>query len=213
MRGAQLWALTPLLLRAVRWQPVPVAALGAALLLWWQDERLADPSYAVWSLRVVALLLAVGVAFALDDRTRLTLAAVPTPLWWRATVQLIGVAIPAVVAWGAALLWVGWRADGSMPEASLSLEAVALAWLVLAVAGGLARWRDVSEPGVVTAPAMLGVGLMLPQLPANVALTVPEGTGWDAAHIRWSALLVCAVAVLALSLRDPAATRRHSPRS
>jgi fluoroquinolone transport system permease protein len=206
-RTTQLKALAPALLRSVRWQPVLVSALASALLLWWQFDAAATPPNTVWLLRAVALLLAVGVAFALDDKTRPTLAAVPTPLWWRVVVGLIGVAAPAGLAWCAALAWVGWRVHGDVPAAALTLEAAALATLVLAVAGGLARWRGTSDPGAVTAPVMLALGLLLPQLPRWVALVVPPGPAWDPAHVRWAMLLTIAVAVLALSLRDPAAPR------
>jgi fluoroquinolone transport system permease protein len=200
--------LTPALLRAVHWQALLVAAAGSALLLWWRWDAMADPTYAVWVLRSVALLLAVAVAFALDDRTRSTLAAVPTPLSWRATVRLVCVAGPAALVWCAALASVGQRVDGSIPVAAMTLEAVTLAAVVLALSGGLVRWRDVSDPGIVVAPAILGLGLLLPQLPRSIALAVAPGPAWSSAHVRWSVLLVVALAILALSLRDPAARRR-----
>lgn len=210
-RAKQLKMLTPALLRAVHWQPVPVAAAGSALLLWWRWDATADPTYAVWTLRSVALLLAVAVAFARDDRTRATLAAVPTPLSWRATVQLGCVAGPASLVWCAALASVDRHVDGSVPVAAMTLEAVTLAAVVLAFSGGLVRWRDVGDPGIVVAPAMLGLGLLLLQLPRSIALAVTPGPGWNSAHVRWSVLLGVAVAILALSLRDPAARRRVFP--
>lgn len=206
-RATQLRALTPALLRAVRWQPMPAAAIASVLLLWWQHDRTVDPTGAVWMLRAVGLVLAAGMAFALDDRTRPTMAAVPTPLWWRAAVQLIGVAAPAALAWCAALVWMERRVDGAVPAAGLSLEAMTLAAVVLAVAGGLARWRGITDPGTVTAPAMLALGLLLPQLPGRVALVILPGPGWDSAHVRWALLLAVAFAALTLSLRDPAASR------
>jgi fluoroquinolone transport system permease protein len=200
--------LTPALLRAVHWQPVPVAAAGSTVLLWWRWDATADPTYALWTLRSVALLLAVAVAFALDDRTRATLAAVPTPLSWRATVGLGYVAGPAALVWCAALASVDRHAEGSVPVAAMTLEAVTLAAVVLAFSGGLLRWRDVTDPGVVAASALLGLGVLVPQLPRSIALAVTPGPGWNSAHLRWSVLLGVAVAILALSLRDPAARRR-----
>jgi fluoroquinolone transport system permease protein len=200
--------LTPALLRAVHWQPLPVAAAGSALLLWWRWDAIEDPTYALWTLRSVGLLLAVALAFALDDRTRATLAAVPTPLSWRATVGLGCVGGPAALVWGTALAVVDRRAAGSIPVAAMTLEAMTLAAVVLALSGGLVRWRDVSDPGIVVAPSVLGLGLLLPQLPRSIALAVTPGPGWNSAHLRWSVLLGVAVAILALSLRDPAARRR-----
>jgi hypothetical protein len=200
--------LTPVLLRSVHWQPVPVAAAGSALLLWWRWDAMADSTDALWTLRSVAVLLAVAVAFAFDERTRATLAAVPTPLYWRATVRLVCVAGPAALVWCAALASVGTRVDGTVPIAAVTLEAVTLAAAVLALSGGLVRWRDVSDPGIVVAPAILGVGILLPQLPHSIALAVTPGSSWNSAHVRWSVLLGVAVAILALSLRDPADRRR-----
>lgn len=204
-RAAQLRALGPPLVRAVRWQPLPVGAALAVLLLWWQDDQMAQATSAVWLLRSVALLLSVGVAFALDDRTRPLLAAVPTPLWWRAGVRLAGVVLPAGVAWSVALVWAEHRAAGGVPAGGLSIEAATLTASVTALAAGLARWRGTVDPGTVTAPAVLAAGLLLPQLPDAVALAVLPGPDWQAAHVRWSAVLVVAAAGLALSLRDPAA--------
>jgi hypothetical protein len=123
-------------------------------------------------------------------------------------VRLVCVAGPAALVWCAALASVGQRVDGSIPVAAMTLEAVTLAAVVLALSGGLVRWRDVSDPGIVVAPAILGLGLLLPQLPRSIALAVAPGPAWSSAHVRWSVLLVVALAILALSLRDPAARRR-----
>jgi hypothetical protein len=204
-RSRQLHALAPALVRAVRWQPVLAAGLCSVAVLWWQDDRTAGVGDAVWLLRVVALLLAVALAFGLDDRSRVTLAAVPTPQWWRGGMRLLVVGLPAALVWGGALAWVEHRSDGAVPGGALTLEMAALAAVALAVAGGLARWRDQPEPGLLVGPILLGAGLLIPQLPHQVALAVPPGPDWASAHVRWSVLLAVMAAVLAASWRDPAA--------
>lgn len=212
VRTAQLRALGPVLVRVVRWQPVLVAAAASMTLLWWQDDRLAEQAGAVWLLRCVALLLAVASASALDDPTRPLLAAVPTPQWWRAALRMVVVVVPASLVWAAALLWVAARTGGRVPGAALTLEAAGLMALVLAVAGGLARWRGTDDPGLVAGPVVLGLGVLLPRLPGRLAMAGLPGPGWDAAHVRWSVLLVAAAVVLALSVRDPAQrVRRWDP--
>lgn len=204
-RTRQLHALAPALLRAVRWQPVPAAGLCSGAVLWWQDARTTAEGNAVWLLRVVALLLAAALAFALDDRTRATLAAVPTPQWWRSGVRLLVAGLPAAFVWGGALAWVEHRSAGAVPGPALTLEMAALAAVALAVAGGLARWRDQPEPGLFVGPILLAAGLLIPRLPRQVALAVLPGPDWAAAHLRWSVLLAVTTAVLAASWRDPAA--------
>jgi hypothetical protein len=205
MRTRQLRELAPSMLRSVRWQPTVAGAGIAAVVLVVRRDHLAHLAQAVLVLRVVALLLAVGVAFALDDRSRRTVQSVPAPAWWRAAGQVSVALVPALAAWIAALGWVSTRTGDHLPVLGLSLEAVALAAVGLALAAGLVRWRELLDPGAVAGPALLVSGLMIAQLPDRVALVVGPGPAWAAAHLRWSALLAAAVAVLLLALRDPAA--------
>lgn len=209
VRAAQLRELGPILVRVVRWQPVPVAVVASVALLWWQDADLHDPPNAVWLLRCVALLLAVACASALDDPTRSLLAAVPTPAWWRAALRLAVVVLPAALAWVAALLWTVHHVAGPLPAGALTLEAAGLTAAVLAVAAGLARWRGLDDPGLVAGPVVLGLALLLVQLPERLVMVGPPGAHWAAAHQRWALLSLAAAAVLVLSLRDPAARVRR----
>jgi hypothetical protein len=211
MRTRQLHQLAPALLRSVRWQPTVAGAAIAAVLLGVRRDHLGHSAQAVTVLRAVALLLAVGVAFALDDRSRRTVQSVPSPAWWRAVGQASVALVPALVAWVAALVWVATR-TGDLPVLALSLEAAALVAVGLALAAGLVRWRDLVDPGAVAGPVLLVSALMIAQLPERVALMVGPGPGWTAAHLRWSALLAAAVAIALLAVRDPAARSplRHS---
>ncbi len=208
MRSArlpQLRELAPALARAVRWQPVPAAAVVAALVLWWRSDRPPTAGDAVWMPRIVALLLAVALSFALDDRTRSSLGGVPAPPWWRAAVLLVVAGVPAIGAWAMALVWVDHRVGGGVPVAGLCLEAAALVAAAVAAAASLARWWDVAEPGAVVAPALLVTSLLLLQLPPRIALAVATGPDWADAHRRWAVLLAVAVVVTTAALRDPAA--------
>ena len=204
MRTRQLGQLAPALLRSVRWQPTVAAAAIATVVLAVRRDHLDHSAQAILVLRVVALLLAVGLAFALDDRSRRTVQSVPSPAWWRASGQVSVALVPALAVWFAALGWVSTRAF-DLPVLGLSLEAAALAAVGLALAAGLVRWREVLDPGAVAGPALLVSGLMITQLPERVAMVVGPGPTWTAAHVRWAALLAAAVAVLLLAVRDPAA--------
>jgi hypothetical protein len=204
MRTRQLRQLAPALLRSVRWQPTVAAAGIAAVVLAVRRDHLAHSAQAILVLRVVALLLAVGMAFALDDRSRRTVQSVPSPAWWRAAGQTSVALVPATAAWVAAVAWVSTR-TGDLPVLGLSLEAAALVAVGLALAAGLVRWREVPDPGTVAGPVLVVSGLMMMQLPQRFALMVGPGPGWTAAHLRWSALLAASVAVMLLAVRDPAA--------
>jgi fluoroquinolone transport system permease protein len=204
MRTRQLGQLAPALLRSVRWQPTVAAAVIGAVVLAARRDHLGRPGQSITVLRVLALLLAVGLAFALDDRSRRTVQSVPAPAWWRAAGQVSVALVPAVAAWVAALGWVSTR-TGQLPVLGLSLEAVALAAAGLGLAAALVRWRDLADPGAVAGPVLLVSGLMIEQLPEPIALMVGPGPGWTAAHLRWSALLAAGVAVVLLAVRDPAA--------
>lgn len=203
LRPQQLAPVVAVALRLTRWSPLAAATAGSALVLWWQDERASSPQGGLWLVRAVAVLLAAAVAFALDDRARETLASVATPLWWRATLSLCLVLAPASLVWAAAATWVDLRSPGQLPYAPLALEAAALWAVPLAVSGALSRWKDVPEPGVYAGPVALGLGLLIPQLPAALALAVLPGPGWTEAHVRWTVLLTCALGVLTASLTDP----------
>ena len=211
-RGRQVRQLAPALLRSVRWQPVAVAAVGAAALLGVRRDHLAEPSEALVLLRLVGLLLAVGLAFALDDPCRLTVAGAPTPRWWRVAVQVLVALVPAGVVWLAVLGWATQRAGADLPVAALSLEAATLAALSLAGAAGLAGATGLPDPGAVVGPVLLVGGLLAAGLPEPVALLVAPGPDWRAGHERWAVLLVAGLAVLALAVRDPASRRWLRPR-
>jgi hypothetical protein len=155
-------------------------------------------------LRGVGAVLATAVVGAVVDPARALVAPLPVPLWWRSVLRLLVVLVPAAAVWCAALAWVVQGAGAAVPVGALSVEAAAVLAVGLALAGGLARWRDLDDPGVVAGPAVLCLGLLAWQLPPRVALLVLPGPQWTAAHARWAAVLGAALVVAVLSVRDPA---------
>jgi hypothetical protein len=212
VRARQLGLLVRPTLRAMRWQPLPVAVLGAVLLLWWKDPGSASPAALIWELRAVGLLLAAGVAAAFDDRTRSTVSAVPLPLWARSGLRLLLLVGPAAVAWLALATWADSRVEGALPVLALSLEAGVVAAVVVATAAVLSRWPGLTDPGVVAGPMLAGFAFGVPGLPEQLALAPLPGPGWEAAHVRGSGLLAVAVAALAVAVRDPATRRAADAR-
>ena len=212
LRYRRLLAALPALLRAVRWQPVPVVGAGAAALLWWRDDAVVHGSGSLWLLRAVALALAAAVPFALDDRSRRTVAAAPTVLATRTLAVLALAVVPAAAVWAGACTWVAVRGQQAVPVAALTLEACGVTATAVAVALVLVRWREVDDPGTVTAPLVMALGLLLPRLPRWAALVPDPGPGWGAAHLRWAALGALALGSCAVALTDPGGGRARLPR-
>jgi fluoroquinolone transport system permease protein len=203
LRWRQLAAAGPSIVRAVRWQPVPAVTGAVLLLLWWRDESVVRGSGSLWLLRAVALALAAAVPFALDDRSRRTVAAAPTGLAAR-TLAVLGLAVvPAAAVWAGACAWVAVRTAQPVPVAALTLEAGATTAAAVAVALVLVRWREVDDPGALTAPLVLALGLLLPRLPTWAALVTEPGPGWTASHLRWTAVLALAVGSATVAMLDP----------
>src|SRR5439155_3182122 len=104
---AQLW---PHLVRSVRWQPI---VAGAAL------AGAAGRFESHVDVTTLALLVALGASFVLDDPAAVTLASSPSTLWWRRRVCL------AVVLALVALLWLAVIVVAELPAAT-AWDAVAL---------------------------------------------------------------------------------------
>jgi fluoroquinolone transport system permease protein len=190
---------------ALRWQPVVGAAALAAVLLVWKAGDLEEPGTALMVLRGVAVLLALGAAFLLDDAAADTLASSPTSLAWRRTSYLLATAAFTGVPWAAAL-FTAQSLGAELPVAALTLEFGAVLGLALAAAAGLARWADAREPGVVAVPLTVGLVLASFRLPERWALMVGPGPAWEAAHQRWALVLAVALLVVAAATRDRART-------
>ena len=169
-------AVSGALPRVTRWRAALAGWLLAVAVLLWKVDDVSTVAGRVTLLRVVAVLLVTGVVNLVDDDAANVLAAVPTRLAWRSGPRLGLAALAVTVPWCGALLWV----RPGDPAAAITLECAALTAFGLAVAGGIA-------------------------LPPRWAMfAAPDGAWWDA-HLRWTAVLAVATAVLVGTLRDPAA--------
>jgi hypothetical protein len=182
------------LLRSLRRAPLVVGAVAVAAAL---ALHYAGATSGILPLRVVGLILVLGSGFALDDAAAPTLQASPYPLARRLWLRIGSVTAVVVPLWTVVLA----------PAArSLALGLMVELLAALAVVWATAAWgrrRGLDEPGIATAPVLLGL-VFLGAVHTRVALLVGPGPQWLAAHLRWAAVLGVGVVLLALAMRDPA---------
>jgi fluoroquinolone transport system permease protein len=183
-----------------------VAAAVALLAVTWTG--LDDGGTAVTVLRGVAVLLAAALALAVDEPAAALLDATPTPMVQRLAARLALCAVVVLPAWTVALAAASLR-GADVPLVAMTLELAALGALGLAVPLALRRWWRLPEPALVVGPLLLGALLAAAHLPRRLALlpAVPLDPAWDAAHLRWSVLLLAALGLLVAGLADPATAR------
>jgi hypothetical protein len=156
-------------------------------------------------LRVVGLILVLGGAFAFDDPAARTLQAIPYPLARRLWLRAGCAAAVVVPLWSVVLLLPSVSGGSMVSRWSLALGLTVEVLAELAVVWATAAWgrrRGVDEPGIAAAPVLLCLVLIGAMNP-RARLFVGPGPEWLAAHLRWTAVLVCAAALLALAMRDP----------
>jgi hypothetical protein len=185
--------------------------LAAALVLVATTVPLLDDGHGTLVVQGVALLLAAALTTTADDPSGEVLAASPwTPrarVLARTTVGLV----LTVPVWVTAVLLARWRFEHT-PVAGLSLQAAALAALGLAIAA-VVRRRGSTSPSWLAMVGLLGVLFLLYSLGSRYAVFGGQhwGPPWEASLLRWGSLLVLALAVLALAVRDP--WQDHRPRA
>ena len=204
IRADQVVALRGVTVRSVRWPPVLSAVLIVAAVLSWRDDWVDSLGSTVTGVRMTAVLLAVGTAFVLDDAASITVAASPTPLWWRRQLRYAVAGVFVLPAWTVVLVYASARQPG-LPWPRLTLELLALLLFGLAAGAAAMRWRDLTDPGMTAALAILGFTLLGAQLPQRVALfAAPGSASWEPSTWRWAGILLVAGAVLVAASRDPA---------
>lgn len=199
-RGITREAL-PAIARSIRWQPLGVAALlSVSIVALRRGEDTAGP------MQAVAILLACGAGFALDDPAAEVLAASPTPLSRRRSLRLLLVLPPLTLLWGLLLSWR--KTDGSEETLALMFLFAGLVGVSLAIAGvaGRTSWLP-SGGGLAGPPTILFLMFLSSAIPRRWR-PLPLGDvpgGWTQIYIRWAAAAVVATLVLVMSSRDPAA--------
>ena len=188
------------------WRTWPVAVSAAALML--------GPGFvlvvgkdgdAPLRLRMVGLLLAAVVALVWEDRTAPVAAA--TPLGLPALQRARLLVLLAVVCVGWALTCVAASTvSADVRVWSATVEVGAVAALLTAIVGGLARERPGESLAAYPVPLLLVLLVLAFRVPERWALiATPDSPVWTDMHRRWAGLLVVGLLAVVAVGRDPAA--------
>lgn len=205
--------MTALLLRTLPGRAVGLHVAAAVVLLAATASSLEHDTAAVMVLRGLAVVLAATLALAVDEPAVELLDATATTFGRRVATRLRLLVPVAALLWGVALVLVA-RRGGTVPQAALTLELLALVAVGLALPSALRRWRRTAEPALITGPVLLGLLLAAAYMPRRLTLLPMSAAdpAWGDAHLRWALLLVVAVVALTAALADPATARTRGLR-
>jgi hypothetical protein len=180
---------------------VPVAGAGLLVLT---STPVLDDGYGMTVLRGVGVLLACAWVVSTDDPMGEVLAAAPYSRAVRWGARMLAAMAVVVPTWTAAALVVEQRAS-YVPVLAVGLEGVGLCAVGLAVGAGLRAWRGHLMPSYLAVVGVIVAAFVSDALPRAWRLNQDQfwGPPWEAAHIRWAAVLLFGVAIMALALRDP----------
>jgi hypothetical protein len=199
----QLLRLYP---RLLRWTPALAASLTVVLLLIWKQGALGSTEAGVWMLRGAGLIMAVGTVFLLDDPSSNITNSSPTPLRVRSGARLVLVCMTVFVGCLPATILTSQRVSVQGEWPGVVLEIAAMIGVAAALSLTMQRWLGLSEPGQFAGVGVVGTLLAAQLVGARWPMLVGPGPQWEAAHLRWAGVLLCAVLVVVWQLRDPAAT-------
>jgi hypothetical protein len=193
---------------AVRRAPLLVPA-AAALLLVAATAPVQDDGHAILVLRGVGVLLACGWVATMDDPCGEVLGASPYPRPVRSLARAaagLGVVLPV---WLLAATVAQLRLPLT-PVLALGVEALALCVAGVAIGAGLRAWTGHLSPSYLAVIGLVGLAIVTDALPRGWTMLQDQiwGPPWQAAQIRWGALLLVAAGMFWLALRDPLSDRR-----
>jgi hypothetical protein len=208
LRAVQALLLVPRTARTIRW----VALVGGTVLGFVFIHRTArgasvDVAQQILAVRVAAVALCLGGAFALDDPASETLEGAPAAATFQRSLR-IAVFLPVLVAAWIVLLAYTNSGRGDLPLPALTLEFGAMVTVTWAAAAAATPRVPDGLGGIAAGPALLGfvaVGALVHQL---ALFSGEQGdAAWAAAHRRWMWALLIALGILAQASRDAARAR------
>jgi hypothetical protein len=197
------------LLRSVPLAPFVPAAVAVVVLLVARRDGTED---VIGDLRLLALLLALGSGYVLDDGAAVTLQASPYGLARRLGLRVgaaVAMVLPLWTLMLVRLLPSAPASDRATLGVGLTVELAAALAVVWAVAAW-ARRAGFEHPGIITTPVILALLLMAASI-SQPPMLIGPGPQWISVHARWLIILVGAAAGLLAGTRDPATRwRPHS---
>jgi hypothetical protein len=182
--------------------PATAALVLTLATLPWQDY------YGSRVLHGVAVLLACALVAATDDPAGEVVAAAPAPRHVRTLTRVLA-ALAVVVPVGIVAVVVARLRSPFVPLEVTVLELVGYAALGVALGTALRAWAGLLRPSYAAVVGVLLLALATYALPRGWVVVDPQpwGRPYDAALIRWAGLIVLALGVVGLALRDPAGRR------
>lgn len=198
IRARQARLLVRSLLRTVPLVPLAAAAACGALALSLEGD-------VVFLLRLAAVALCTGAAFALDDPAAVTTASTPTPLLFRRLLRVALMAPLVVAIWALLLAYAG-----ESVRTALTLELAAMLAVTLAVAALATPHMADGRGGLAAGPALLALmAVAALAVPGRWTLLAKAGDPrWAASHVRWGFVLALAVGAVVYASLDPGRHRR-----
>lgn len=188
-------------------RPGLFAPAVAALVLVGVTVHAMDDGHAVQVLRGVGILLACGWAATLDDPSGEVAGASPYPRAVRSLFRITAGALVVLPVWTVAAVAADLQFDPT-PVWGLTLETLAISVGGLAIGAGLRAWAEQLTPSHLAVVGVVVLAVAINALPRGWVMVQTQvwGPPWEAAQLRWLALLLLAAGILTLALRDPVRT-------
>jgi hypothetical protein len=187
-------------------RPPLLVLVGVAVLLTLATVPYLDDGYADRVRLGVAMLLACAWASTADDPASEVAASSPEPRWRRCAARMV-VGLCVVLPVAVLTLALGEVQAGETPFSGAALQVLGVMAIGPALGFGMWAWAGLPQPAYAATVGVLCCTLAMWLLPAawSVVSVQTWGPPWEAALLRWTALAVFGLAVMATAWRDPLA--------